>query len=66
MTAPELLDAVAEGGPFRVEVRGDRHYVAARGGRVLLGPVGSAARAAELVAVLRMAEAALDAAEVTP
>ena len=64
MTPARMLEALAEGGPFTVEVRGDRHYVGARGGRVLLGPVGGPDRAAELVAVLADAAAILDAREV--
>lgn len=52
MTAWKLLEAAATGGPFEVATRGDRHYVAVRGGRLMLGPVGSAERATEIVRIL--------------
>ena len=47
MTAARMLEAVAEGGPFRVEADGDRYYLVAGTGR-MFGPVWSADRAAEL------------------
>jgi len=52
VTAWKLLEAAATGGPFEAVTRGDRHYVAVRGGRLMLGPVGSAERATEIVRVL--------------